>query len=350
MPDPGAPTLPEHPRAFDRLALRLINDPRDLPFVHLIVACSITALLGLSLYPISLALLPGPSFWLAAGVYLLIWALWTLDRFILMLHCTSHRILFRREHGWLNHVIPFVLGPFFGETPQTYFCHHMGMHHPENNLADDLSTTMPFQRDRFGHWLAYYLRFLLLILIELPIYFVRRKQTKMAVRTLAGEASFWLVVGLLAVFVDWRATLAVFVIPVLMVRTLMMAGNWAQHAFVDPAHPADPYRNSITCIDSRYNRRCFNDGYHIYHHVKARCHWSEYPREFQDNIAVYGQHDAIVFRGLDFFIVWVLLMTGRYRTLAKAMVELPGAPARSLEERIEFMRSRLVPIRADSGA
>jgi hypothetical protein len=346
MTDPGPPSLPPNPPVWDRYALTLINDPRDLVFVHLIVGCAITALLGLSLFPLSLTVLDGPWFWAAAGGYLLIWALWTLDRFILMLHCTSHRILFRREHGWLNQLIPNLLGPFFGETPQTYFCHHMGMHHPENNLPDDLSSTMRFQRDRFGHWLRYFFRFLFLVIIELNLYFFRRGQTKMIFRALIGELSFWLVVGLLAAFVDWRATLVVFVIPLLMVRTLMMAGNWAQHAFVDAAHPEDPYRNSITCIDSRYNRRCFNDGYHIYHHVKARCHWSEYPGEFQTNKATYGEHDAIVFRGLDFFIVWLLLMVGAYRKLAEAMVELPGAPQRSIDERIAFMRSRLQPIRS----
>lgn len=323
----------------------MIQDPRDLVFVRLMIACAVTATLGLALYPISLAVLPGPAFWLAGGVYLLIWALWTLDRFILMLHCTSHRILFRREFKALNQVIPWVLGPFFGETPQTYFCHHMGMHHPENNLPDDLSSTMKFQRDRFGHWFRYYARFMAFTIIDLPRYFFRRGQAKMASRVLVGEVGFWVVVVALAVFVDWRATLVVFVIPVVMVRTLMMAGNWAQHAFVHPEHPGCAYRNSITCIDSRYNRRCFNDGYHIHHHVKARCHWSEYPAEFQTNKAVYGEHDAIVFRGLDFFLVWLLLMFRRYETLAKAMVQLPGAPERTIEERIELMRSRLVPIR-----
>jgi hypothetical protein len=54
-----------------------------------------------------------------------------------------------------------------------------------------------------------------------------------------------------------------------------------------------------------------------------------------------------VFRGLDFFIVWVLLMLHRYETLAKAMVELPGAPERSIPERIEFMRTRLGPIQTE---
>jgi hypothetical protein len=344
MSDPGPPTLNDNPSAWDRAALKLINDPRDLGFVHLMVACMVTAALGLCLYPLSLTVLDGPWFWAAAGVYLLVWSLWTLDRFILMLHCTSHRILFKRRFSWLNYVIPIVLGPFFGETPQTYFCHHMGMHHPENNLPDDLSSTMRFQRDSFGHWLRYFFRFFFLIIFELSIYFYRRGQAKMAHKAVLGELAFWAVVILLAVFVDWRATVVVFAFPVLMVRVLMMAGNWAQHAFVDAAHPEDPYRNSITCIDSRYNRRCFNDGYHIYHHVKARCHWSDYPGEFQTNKSVYGEHDAIVFRGLDFFLVWALLMVGAYRTLANAMVELPGAPARSVDERIEFMRTRLRPI------
>lgn len=343
-PDPGPPILPERPAPWNRLALRMIRDPRDLPFVHLMVACAVTIALGLSLFPLSKLVLTGPWFWAAAVAYLLIWALWTLDRFILMLHCTSHRILFRREYKALNQVIPWLLGPFFGETPQTYFCHHMGMHHPENNLHRDLSTTLPFQRDRFGHWLRYYARFMAMTIVDLPRYFYDRDQPKMARRVLVGELSFWGIVVAMAVFVDWRATLVVWIIPVLMVRTLMMAGNWAQHAFVDPAHPECAYRNSITCIESRYNRRCFNDGYHIHHHVKARCHWSDYPGEFETNKALYGEKDAIVFRGLDFFLIWVLLMTGRYRVLAKAMVELPGAPERTLDERIAFMRSRLVPI------
>ena len=240
MTDPGPPQLSANPPVWDRFALSLINDPRDLVFVHLIFGCTITALLGLSLFPLSMTVLDGPWFWAAAAGYLLIWAFWTLDRFILMLHCTSHRILFRREHAWLNHVIPNLIGPFFGETPQTYFAHHMGMHHAENNLADDLSSTMRFQRDRFGHWLRYFFRFLFLVIVELNLYFYRRGQTKMVVRALGGELAFWAVVASLAVFLDWRAALVVFVIPVLMVRTLMMAGNWAQHAFVDAAHPRIP--------------------------------------------------------------------------------------------------------------
>ena len=156
-----------------------------------------------------------------------------------------------------------------------------------------------------------------------------------------------MVAALLAL--DWRATLVVFVIPVLLVRTLMMAGNWAQHAFVDASDPANPYKNSITCINTRYNRRCFNDGYHIHHHVKPRCHWTEYPAEFESNKDEYGRQDAIVFDGIDFFQVSLYLFLGRYDWLAQHYVALDGKP-RSEQEIIEHLRSRTTPIHREAAA
>jgi len=62
----------------------------------------------------------------------------------------------------MNHYIPAILGPFLRQSPFTYFGHHLGMHHPENNLREDLSSTMRFQRDRLDHWLRYFLRFFFL--------------------------------------------------------------------------------------------------------------------------------------------------------------------------------------------
>jgi hypothetical protein len=272
-------------------------------------------------------------------------ALWSLDRFTLMLHCTSHRPLFRARYKAFNRIIPWFLGPFYGHTPNTYFAHHLGMHHREENLKDDLSTTMPFRRDRFDHWLRYYLRFMLVGIFELAYYFYKRKNSKLLTRTLVGEFGYWALVAGLA-WLDPARTLVVFVAPVILIRTLMMAGNWGQHAFVDANHPGDPYRSSITCINTRYNRRCFNDGYHILHHVKASCHWTEHPIEFERNLAEYAKRDAIVFEGIDFFQVWVFLMLRRWNALAARFVQLPGAPARSREEVIALLQSRMTPIRA----
>ena len=120
-----------------------------------------------------------------------------------------------------------------------------------------------------------------------------------------------------------------------------MAGNWAQHAFVDASAPEDPLKSSITCINTRYNRRCFNDGYHIGHHVLATRHYSEMPADFLKSIPEYIAKDAIIFDGIDFFQVWVLLMLKQHRALAKRVLRL-GAP-KTDDEVIALLRSRLRP-------
>lgn len=330
--DPAPPA-----RGLEARLAALLNDERDLPFVYLMASCAAVVALGLGLAA------AGPWFWYVVPFYWAIWFATCLDRFILMLHCTSHRQLFKREHAWMNQIIPWVLGPFFGETPEAYFVHHMGMHHPENNLPDDLSSTMRYQRDRFTHWLHYYLSFLTVGFVDLARYHWKKQNTKLFWRVMRGELAFWLVAWALA-FVNLRWTLCVLVGPVVFVRTLMMAGNWAQHAFVDAADPGNAYKNSITCINTRYNRRCFNDGYHILHHIRPRTHFSEYPVEFEANRETYGREDAIVFEGIDFFQVWLLLMVGAWSSLARRFVRLPGAPERSDAEVIALLKSRVTRI------
>ena len=334
---------PQVTSALDRRLASLINDPRDQPFVYLMIQCGLVALVGLGLFA-----LPGAWVWYAAPLYWALWAFGVLDRFILMLHCTSHRTLFTRDRAWMNQLIPWAIGPFFGETPETYFAHHMGMHHPENNLPEDLSSTMKYQRDSLVGWLTYYVDFLFFGLARLVGYHKRKHNPKLFLRTILGEGSFLLVAGALCM-VNWRASMAVFLIPLVIVRFLMMAGNWGQHAFVDAADPGNPYKNSITCINSRYNRRAFNDGYHIHHHVKARTHWTELPAEFRDNLETYAREDAIVFEGIDFFMVWAYLMLGQWKTLAKHFVRIPGAPERDEAAVIAFLQSRVAPI-APSGS
>lgn len=321
--------------ALDRWLVGLLNDPRDLEFARLSLSCLAFQVLAIGLFFLD------ERVWMAAPFYWAAWGFGLVDRFILMLHCTSHRALYRDRR--LNQIIPWLIGPFFGQTPESYFAHHMGMHHPENNLVDDLSTTLPYQRDSVRGWLHYFFSFLFVGLPLLAHYHRRKENRKLLQRLLVGEGAFWLTIALLCV-VNWQATLIVFVVPVLTIRMLMMAGNWGQHAFVGAADPANPYLNSITCINSRYNRRCFNDGYHILHHIKPRTHYTEYPAEFEANRAEYGRQDAIVFEGIDFFQVWLYLMLGRYTWLARRMVRLPEAPNRSEGEAVAFLKSRLNPI------
>lgn len=332
LSDPRAPAT----RLLDEACERLICDRRDRPFLVLIAG-----MLLLLVPTAALMYVPGAfSWWLAAAWTAANFGLF-LDRFILMLHNTRHRRLWR-PGVQLDWVIEWVLGPFAGQTPWTYHAHHLGMHHVEDNLWDDRSSTLAFQRDSKLDFLRYWVRFLGLGIAELIGYLRARKRDKLARRALIGELVYWSAIALLLV-VEWRATLVVFLVPLAFSRFAMMAGNWAQHAFVDPTDPANAYRNSITTINTRYNRRCFNDGYHIGHHLKPARHWSEMPDELLANLDAYRRQGALVFSGLDYFQIWALLMVGAHGTLARRLVDL-GGPPRDLAERIALLRARLVPI------
>ncbi len=327
---------PPAPTRFNQWLLTLCQDPRDLPFLYLILRISATLL------PLAVLLfvpgLPNGLWWAAAVAYLALNNFVFKGPFGLMLHCTSHRILFRKRVAWLNRYIPWVIGPLFGQTPETYFSHHLGMHHPENNLADDISSTMYYQRDSVRGFLHYLLDFLLLGLPRLFYYFFRTSKPKLLRRAVRGEFAFVaMCAGLL--FVSWQATLVVFLIPMLLSRIVMMLGNWAQHAFIDTARPAELYTSSITCINTFYNHKCWNDGYHISHHLKPAMHWTEHPVSFRQNLAEYIHHDAIVFDGIHFLHVFAYLMAGRYDLLARNFVNL-GDRYTSDEEVVALLRAR----------
>ena len=302
--------------SFEKVALRFIDDERDLPFVKLCLVICFTTV------PAAIYLFFAQEFnWWIALLYFLYNSIFLLGPYILMLHNTSHRSFFKRKYAFLNKLIHWIFGPLFGETPESYFAHHLGMHHPENNLSEDLSSTMNYQRDSLKDFMRYFSRFFFFVVPDLSHYLKRKGRERMMRRFLTGE-SIWYVIVLILMFVNWQATLVVLVIPVVFTRFMMMAGNWAQHAFIDLESPENCYRNSITCINSTYNRRCYNDGYHISHHLHPSMHWTNHPISFQENINHYAEERAIIFRKLDYFVIWFLLMTKSYDTLAKYFVDL----------------------------
>jgi fatty acid desaturase len=317
------------PTRFQRFIEGLLYDPRDAVFVRLtlkvvLVVVPLIAWLYASFsWPLAVAFWGVQLGWLAAPV-------------ILMLHNTMHRPFFKRR-PLLNRAHPYLMSALFG-IPTGYMEHHVAMHHVENNLPPDLSSTMRFQRDNPLHFLAYWARFFFLIVFELPSYLNRKKRGPLASRALTSTLVHWAVMAGL-MLVNWRATLVVLVVPWFTIHMLMMIGNWGQHAFIDERRPGDSYVNSITCINSGYNARAFNDGYHIGHHVKSNRHWTEMPQDFIDNAERYAQEGCIVFERLDFFLVSILLFVKQYDLLARRFVRLPG-DTRTHEEIVALLRSR----------
>lgn len=318
---------------FQRFLLKFIRDERDLPFIYLCL--KITFLI----IPAAIYLfIPGNFSWYLAIGYLIVNLGIFLGPYVLMLHNTSHRKLFKEKYQFMNNFIPWILGPFYGESPETYFYHHVGMHHAENNLAADISSTMAYQRDSLIDFLKYFGRFFLFGIVELSMYFKQKNKARFLKKILMGEFSFIFMCVLLSFF-NWQATLIVFILPFLFVRFAMMSGNWAQHAFIDPTDPGNSYRNSITCINTIYNKKCFNDGYHIGHHLMPAMHWTDMPKNFQDNKEKYVANGSIVFKEMDYFFIWFLLMTHNYKYLASKFVDI-GARFSSQEDIILYLKSR----------
>ncbi|MBW2459004.1 MAG: fatty acid desaturase [Deltaproteobacteria bacterium] len=318
---------------WQRVAARFIRDPRDTPFITL------SLLLTAIFVPVTLYLFLAPELrWWMVALYWVPYG-YFLGPFILMLHNTSHRVLFKPRIRWLNHYIPWVIGPLLGQSPGTYFAHHLGMHHAEGNLPADLSSTMAYQRDRFVDFLKYYGRFLVGY-GGLVRYFSRAGRPKMLWKLLLGETAQLTLVVLLTLW-NWQASLVVFILPFFFTRFMLMSGNWAQHAFVDPDEPTNDYRTVTTFINSPYNHRCFNDGYHLGHHLKPSRHWLEMPADFLAKRERMVQEGSLVFEGIDYFVIFWLLMFKRYGTLARAVVTLDPGQAPSEAETVALLRRRL---------
>lgn len=328
----------KEPGSLDHFFLKFINDERDLPFIYLSLKIIFTLIPSAIL--LYLNVVPGIWWWLHAALHVVLMAS-MLGPFTLMLHNTSHRPFFKQKHSWGNGIIPWLIGPFMGQSPFLYYSHHIGMHHSEANMPDDKSSTMPYQRDSFKGFMHYHLRFLFMGIVDLIRYFrgVNKKKGRhflwLSYRGEIGFMSFLIIMCL----IHWKATLFVFIIPVLIIRTMMMVGNWSQHAFIDQDEPEVDYKNSITCINTLYNKQCFNDGYHIGHHANPGMHWTDMPNDFVKNKQKYIDHKAIVFEGLNYDQIWFNLMTKRYKKLAQHFVDL-GDQFESQEEVIALLKSR----------
>ena len=81
------------------------------------------------------------------------------------------------------------------------------------------------------------------------MYFFRKGQTKYALRCAFWELSNYVALYTLYNYVNARATLFVFLLPLTVMRLGLMVGNWGQHVFVDPAEADSDYLSSITLID-----------------------------------------------------------------------------------------------------
>ncbi len=327
-----------HPGQYnqaDKFILRYIKDKRDLPFIYLII--KVTALLIPMAVLIYMPFITGWLWWLIVIAFQVTNAVLRAP-FGLMMHSISHRQLFKNRYKKSIYYITWFIGPFIGHTPETYFSHHIGMHHPEGNMPDDDSSTMYYQRDSFRSFGKYVAEFIFTGLAGLLSYLNKRNRKKLARKAFTGEMCFYIVCIALC-FVNWQATTAVFIFTFFLSRVIMMLGNWTQHAFIDHVTPENPYTNCINCLNIRYNHIAWNDGYHTSHHLKPTLHWTDHPASFVNNINAYAVNKAVIFEGIDYGKIFVYLMRKRYDLLAKNFVNINNT-FKSDDEIIALLKER----------
>lgn len=337
------------PRAFDtavlpKVADALLVDPlRDTLLLRHVLVWSLVHLPSALLTVLYLDSLAGPALCAAAAAHLFLWFT-AMDTYVLGLHCVSHRRMWTpRARTVLNTWYVWVLGPIFGETPETYYAHHIGMHHSFNNGWRDMSSTLGYRRDSMLHWLCYFGRFLV---CHYEFFFLLYKRNpKVLARFYAGELS-WLGVVLFVAFGCGRpyGALVALVTPVLVMRGGMMAGNWGQHAFINPDEPLTNFGHSNNILGSSYNKRCFNDGYHIMHHLYPYAHYTELPLLYAKDVDKLREHDCVVFRHphWDFTAIWFHLMCGNWDTLASHVVDLGHGRSHDETKAMLQRRARIV--------
>jgi fatty acid desaturase len=318
--------------AFERFSSLLIKDKRDTPFVFQVLR-TVFILLPTALY---IFLSDNVSYWVIIPYTALL--VFFLGPQLLMLHNICHRNPWKKSVKRFADPLVGLTGLLYGLPIQIYFHHHIKMHHYEGNNKNDLSSTEMFKRNSFLAWLLYFARFVLLNAIELPYYFIKQKRYDFALKSFLGWISYYAYIYATYSY-NPKGAIIVVLIPTAICWFGLMGGNWAQHAFIDAKDPENPYKNSITVIDSVYNKRCFNDGYHIGHHKFPGMHWTEMPQEFEKNIDEYYENGAMIFRALDYQAIWFLLMLKQYKFLAKYYVPKAGTEI-SLEEITGLIKER----------
>ncbi|KAI9375179.1 hypothetical protein BJX61DRAFT_192051 [Aspergillus egyptiacus] len=332
--------LAKYPFFYEWLVLPYVNVARQIVRVETDVVM-LTHLLLYFTTSLPSAILLFRQFHWAHGIAHWMMQTYYVGTYTLMMHQHIHLGgILKKRLWWFDEVFPYITNPLMGHTWNSYYYHHVKHHHVEANGPDDLSSTIRYQRDELADFLCYVGRFFLFIWLELPLYFLRKGKIHFALKAAAWELGNYLIILFFWNCISWKATLCVFVLPLVQLRIGLMVGNWGQHAFVDEVDPNSDFRSSITLIDVASNRFCYNDGYHTSHHLNPLRHWRDHPMALLQQKERYIAEKALVFRNIDYIMITIRLLRKDYMYLARCLVPLGDQIEMTLEERADMLRRK----------
>lgn len=264
--------------------------------------------------------------------------------FILGLHYSSHVRIWKPRFEWMDGIVHHLYCALFGIPCGAYYCHHVIMHHKEDNQINwDASTTMPYQRDNWLHLLAYCLRYIVGIWVELPAVLFSRDRWFEGAKLFVTGTSYVAVMykGMGAIPIATGYTL---LLPFVIISFALMRGNQLQHLFVSPDDPTCDYKLSYDVCNTWMNQETFNDGFHVEHHVSPNTHWADLPMKFLSLLPKHKEKDSLIFTGLHPDEIHSMVYSGKIEKLADHYVNIGQPSGTSKEVLVAEIRRRLSPI------
>lgn len=334
-------------RLVQRLANRVLKDPRDEP----ILAAAIT--LGLTAVPVFVAqlVIKDVSWVLVAAFYAFVYGpnIRAFARSFSCMHQEGHRVggMFKRPSRLEKLTGNSFLYMFFA-IPMGLIPHaaaHLQQHHRENAGPLDVYATARYDHANAWHFIVYMVREVMYqqLMVSPYLYFKSRNRSTQMRSMIVSNALYLALFVLLALY---SLPIAVFymAIPWCASNFLMGVIHWSQHAFYgDQQDPKDFMYNTVTLLEKPVNM--LNEGYHVCHHHWENVHWSESPALFERIKGEMKAAQSIVFRDLGVLDLFVLLMLRRFDALAR---KLDWWEPLTHEEKVALLKRRVAPAPIES--
>lgn len=108
------------------IAQKILKHQRDVVFLHWIAVFFITMVSNVSLLLYTYYYTTSPIYFMLASVVYLISVVALLGRFIIAMHVCVHSPILKQPYTKFNNFIfSWLLSPYFGLGPETYYCHHV---------------------------------------------------------------------------------------------------------------------------------------------------------------------------------------------------------------------------------
>ncbi len=329
-------------RQVQRLANRVLKDPRDEP----ILAAAIT--LAWTAYPVLIVqlIIGEPSWLLALLFYACVYGpnIRGFARSFSSMHQEGHRVggVFKRASAMEKLTGNSFLYMYFclpmGLTPHA--AAHLQQHHRENAGPLDVYATARYDHASVRDFLVYMVREVMYQqLLVSPYLYFRSKRKPAQMRSMIVSNLVHLSLFALLAWYSLPIAVLFMLVPWCASNFLMGVIHWAQHAFYgEQGDPRDFMVNTVTLLEKPVN--AFNEGYHVCHHHWENVHWSESPALFERIKPEMKAAGSIVFRDYGVLDLFLRLMLRRFDAMAD---KLEWWEPLSHAQKVELLKRRVAP-------